>query len=61
VLPNPPHADTVEWIEIRNVSSQNWNLDTCTLSDETKKFALSEMISAGKTLRFRQIVTGLSL
>jgi hypothetical protein len=61
VLPNPPHTDTVEWIELRNISSETWNLDTCTLSDESKKFALSETIGAGKTIRFRQIVTGLSI
>jgi hypothetical protein len=51
----------VEWIELKNLSSEMWNLDTCILSDETKKFALSETIDAGKTLRFRQMVTGLSL
>jgi len=57
VLPNPPHTDTVEWIEITNTSSQTWDLGFCTLSDSSKSFPLSEKILAGKTLRFRQSVT----
>ncbi len=61
VLPNPPHADTVEWIELHNLSSEIWNLDTCTLSDDTKTYALSGTLVGQKTLRFRQMTTGLSL
>ena len=44
VLPNPPHADTVEWIELHNLSSETWNLDACTLSDDTKTYELSETL-----------------
>jgi hypothetical protein len=40
VLANPPHADTVEWIEIKNISAETINLDVCTIGDETKKFQL---------------------
>lgn len=41
VLPNPPHADTVEWIELRNTSSEKYSLDACVLSDDAKKYSLS--------------------
>ncbi len=41
VLPNPPHSDTVEWIELRNTSSEKYPLDVCVLSDDTKKYSLS--------------------
>lgn len=61
VLPNPPHADTVEWIEIKNISSQTWGLGSCALSDSTKSFTLSGDIQSGKTVRYRQVLTGLSL
>lgn len=61
VLPNPPHADTVEWIELKNISSESYSLDACVLSDDTRSFTLSGNIVPGKILRFRQIQTGISL
>lgn len=45
VLPNPPHADTVEWIELKNISQESYFLDSCTLSDESKKYLLSGTIT----------------
>ncbi len=41
VLPNPPHADTVEWIEIQNISQETLSLDACEISDDTESFGLS--------------------
>lgn len=61
VLPNPPHADTVEWIELRNNSTESFSLDTCKLSDDSKSYELSWIISPGKTLRLRQASTGINL
>jgi hypothetical protein len=61
VLPNPPRADTVEWIEIQNISDKNFSLDACEISDEGKSFSLSGSLLPGKTLRLRQALTGLSL
>ncbi|MEI6710801.1 MAG: hypothetical protein WCK88_00585 [bacterium] len=61
VFPNPPHADTVEWIELKNLSSESYSLDACVLSDDTRNFTLSGTISPGKTLRLRQIQTGITL
>lgn len=61
VLPNPPHADTVEWIEIENISSEKISLDVCTLSDESRSYAMTGNISSKQTLRFRQALTWLSL
>jgi endonuclease YncB( thermonuclease family) len=61
VLANPPHADTVEWIEIENVSNESVSLDFCKVSDESKSYTISWMLSAGQTLRFRQATTWLTL
>ena len=61
VLPNPPHTDTVEWIEIRNLSTENISLDGCEITDETEDFELFGILAFGKTLRLRQAMTGLSL
>lgn len=41
VLANPPHADTVEWIEIENVSNESVSLDFCKVSDESKSYTIS--------------------
>ena len=41
VLANPPHADTVEWIEIENISGENASLDFCKISDESKSYTIS--------------------
>ena len=60
-LPNPPHTDTVEWIEIRNISTENISLDGCVIADETEDFELFGILTFGKTLRLRQAMTGLSL
>ncbi len=60
-LPNPPHADTVEWVEITNISEEILSLDACSIADEAKTFHLSGTIGSGKTLRLRQITTGLNL
>lgn len=40
ILPNPPHADTTEWIEITNTSSETLKLDGCQVSDETRSYDL---------------------
>lgn len=61
VLPNPPHTDTVEWIELKNLSSESYSLDACVLYDDAEKYSLSGNITAGKTLRFRQMQTGITL
>ncbi len=61
VFPNPPHADTVEWIELKNISPESYSLDSCTLSDDASDYALSGNITAGKTLRFLQMQTGITL
>ncbi len=61
VFPNPPHADTVEWIEITNISSETLSLKGCFIADETKKYALSDTFLPESTLRLRQAVTKLSL
>ena len=61
VLPNPPHADTVEWIEIRNTTSETLSLDACELSDESESFELSGSILWGATIRLRQAITGLNM
>jgi hypothetical protein len=61
VLPNPPHADTVEWIELKNISSETQSLNDCTLSDDTKKYRVSGSLSAGKILRLRQSQTDITL
>ncbi len=45
VLANPPHADTVEWIEIKNTASETYSLGACMLSDESKKYPLSGTIA----------------
>ena len=41
VFPNPPHADTVEWIEVQNISHETLSLDACEISDDTESFGLS--------------------
>lgn len=61
VFPNPPHADTVEWIEMTNISSEVWDLSSCILSDNTRDFALAGTLPAHKTLRLRQSETGITL
>jgi endonuclease YncB( thermonuclease family) len=61
VLPNPPHTDTVEWIEIRNTSSETFPLDACELADESESFELSGSILWGVTIRLRQAITGLNM
>jgi hypothetical protein len=61
VLANPPHADTVEWMEIENVSNESTSLDFCKVSDESKSYTMSGMLSAGQTLRLRQATTRLTL
>ena len=61
VLPNPPRADTVEWIEIRNISNETFSLDFCELSDDSKTHELSWMFPPGKTLRLRQAITWITL
>mgnify|MGYP000570668153 CR=1 FL=1 len=40
VLPNPPHADTVEWIELKNISDETFSLDACQIEDDTDSFDL---------------------
>lgn len=57
VLPNPPHADTVEWVEIRNISSENLLLDGCEVGHERENFDLTGILLSGKTLRLRQVMT----
>ena len=61
VLANPPHADTVEWIEITNISSENVSLDGCMITDETGNFNISGILDSGRTLRLKQSTTGLNL
>lgn len=61
VLANPPHADTVEWIEITNISSENVSLDGCTIADETTDFDISGILDSGRILRLKQSTTGLNL
>lgn len=61
VLPNPPHADTVEWIELTNISPESLSLDFCEISDESESHWLSGVLGWGKTLRLRQALTGLTL
>lgn len=41
VFPNPPHADTVEWVEIKNISSSRVDLSYCLAQDDSKKYQLS--------------------
>lgn len=60
-LANPLHADTVEWIEIKNISTEIQNLDQCSLSDNHKKYPLSWNIQPGKVLRLLQMQTNLTL
>lgn len=43
-LPNPPHADTVEWIEIKNLTNETLSLTGCELSDDGRSYELSEKI-----------------
>lgn len=59
-FPNPPHADTVEWVEIKNISSSRLDLGSCLIQDDSKKYQLSWFIDPGKVLRFHQILTGLN-
>lgn len=61
VLANPPHADTVEWVEITNSSSENVSLDGCMIGDETGGFDISSTLNHEATIRLRQSETGLSL
>ncbi len=61
VLPNPPHADTVEWIEIRNISQETLQIDGCRVADDTDSFEFSGVLVWNKTLRLKQSVTGLNL
>lgn len=61
VLPNPPHADTVEWIEITNISSVMLDLRSCTIGDATKKYSLTNVLPGGATIRLQQAITGISL
>lgn len=44
VLPNPPHADTVEWIEIRNISQETLQIDGCRVADDTDSFEFSGVL-----------------
>jgi micrococcal nuclease len=61
VLPNPPRADTVEWIELKNTSHETFSLDFCEISDDSKTHELSWIFPPGKTLRLRQAVTWITL
>lgn len=61
VLANPPRADSVEWIEIRNNSSEAFSLSVCEISDDSRSYELSWTLSSGKTLRLRQAITGITL
>lgn len=61
VLANPPHADTVEWIEISNISSENVSLDGCKIADEMGDFDISGILDSDKTLRLKQSTTSLNL
>lgn len=45
VLPNPPHADTVEWIEIKNTSLEPLSLDSCQITDDGGDFEISGILS----------------
>lgn len=45
-LPNPPHADTVEWIEIQNISHESIPLDACEIADDSGSFELSGSLSS---------------
>lgn len=60
-LPNPPHADTVEWIEITNISPVAIPLGACQMHTRTRSFSLSGTIEPNQTLRLRQAMTGLIL
>lgn len=57
VLANPPRADTVEWIEIENISSETISLDFCKISDESRSYIMSGMLVPHGTIRLRQAVT----
>lgn len=61
VLPNPPRADTVEWIELKNISNESFSLDFCEISDDSKTHELSWIFPPGKTLRLRQAITWITL
>lgn len=61
VLPNPPRADTVEWIEIKNISNEDVSLQYCEIADDTKSYELSGVIQKWRTIRLRQAVTGITL
>lgn len=61
VFPNPPHADTVEWVEIKNISPWTLNLDSCVIQDDSKEYKLNWFMEPGKTLRLYQMITGLTL
>lgn len=57
VLANPPRADTVEWIEIENVSEETISLDFCKISDESRSYIMSGMLVPHGTIRLRQAIT----
>ena len=57
VFPNPPHADTVEWIEIKNISSENVSLDFCKISDQSRSYAMSGILPNQSIIRLRQAIT----
>jgi len=40
ILPNPPHTDTVEWIELKNISDEQFPLDACQIEDDSGSFDL---------------------
>lgn len=61
VLPNPPRADTVEWIEIENISEENISLDWCKIADESRSYKMTGMLGAKQVMRFRQAITWLTL
>ena len=57
VLPNPPHADTVEWIELENISNESVSLDFCKIKDESRSYTMGGFLSPGQTHRLRQATT----
>jgi endonuclease YncB( thermonuclease family) len=61
VLANPPRADTVEWIEIENISSETISLDFCKISDESRSYAMSGLLVPHGTIRLRQAITWLTI
>lgn len=61
VLANPPRVDSVEWIEVRNNSAENFPLSVCEISDDSRSYELSWKLISGKTLRLRQAITGITL